>query len=210
MGQEIALIPIPNLAPSEGRDDAWRVKPTDNAWNEVNEDFSTSEQRRSERAPSSVQFSSSLSGLLTAMGLIFAPVCGSTAGRNAPLTRSEACERETKGEGGCQAARRRKGPRCPLEGWRERRKESGLVGWLVGAWTGNESGLLCCLLRPLCKRRERKRGMRPAAAGRECCWRPPSLPQPIRPSSLTFISISMVTCGAAATLGGARSYQQYC
>ena len=74
MGQEIALIPIPNLAPSEVRDDAWRVKPTDNAWNEVNEDFPTSEQRRSERAPSSVQFSS-LSGLLTAMGLIFAPVC---------------------------------------------------------------------------------------------------------------------------------------
>ena len=51
------------------------------------------------------------------------------------------------------------------------------VGWLAWAWTGNESGLLCCLLRPLCKRRERKRGMRrPAAAGRgECCWRPPAL-----------------------------------
>ena len=175
MGQEIALIPIPNLAPSEGRDDAWRVKPTDNAWNEVNEDFSTSEQRRSERAPSSVQFSSSLSGLLTAMGLIFAPVCGSTAGQNAPLTRSEACERETREREG---ARPLDAARGPVARWRN----GGSGGWLVGAWTGNESGLLCCLLRPLCKRRERKRGMRrPAAAGRgECCWRPPSLSQSVR------------------------------
>ena len=56
MGQEIALIPISNLAPSEVRDDARRVKQTS---------MKTSPLRAS--APSSVQFSS-LSGLLTAMG----------------------------------------------------------------------------------------------------------------------------------------------
>ena len=32
MGQEIALIPISKLAPSEVRDDAWRVKPTNHVW----------------------------------------------------------------------------------------------------------------------------------------------------------------------------------
>ena len=45
MGQEIALIPISNLAPSEVRDDVWRE------WNELNEDFPTSGLRPSgERA----------------------------------------------------------------------------------------------------------------------------------------------------------------